>query len=107
MSTHSAQDLTSTGTAQDPTPPDARVDDVPPARSGSRAEGPPSDAGPDEAPSQRPRRRIGSSRVMRTYDPEGDALKVAVLTGALPWNSLSHGSAPVSTATLRASPSGS
>jgi acetylglutamate kinase len=49
--------------AQDPTPPDVAVDAVPPA----------------------PRRRIGTTRKMRRHDPEGDALKVGVLTGALPW----------------------
>ena len=49
---------------QDPTPPDVRVDEAPPT-----------------VPAVR--KRIGTSRVMRTYDPEGDALKVAVLTGAL------------------------
>ncbi|NYJ08007.1 acetylglutamate kinase [Petropleomorpha daqingensis] len=48
-------------THQDPTPPDVAVDAIP------------------------PRRRIGTSRKMRKHDPEGDALKVAVLTGALPW----------------------
>ncbi|WNV77568.1 acetylglutamate kinase [Geodermatophilus sp. DSM 44513] len=53
-------------TAQDPSPPDVPVDEVPP-----------------EVPAVR--RRIGSTRVMRTHDPEGDARKVAVLTGALPW----------------------
>ena len=73
---------------QDPTPPDVRVDEAPPT-----------------VPVVR--KRIGTSRVMRTYDPEGDALKVAVLTGALPWLKEFHGNAPVSTATLSASPSGS
>ncbi len=43
----------------------------------------------------RPRRRIGTTRVMRTYDPEGDALKVAVLTGALPWLKEFHGNVVV------------
>src|SRR3712207_9237539 len=32
---------------------------------------------------------------MRTYDPEGDALKVAVLTGALPWLKEFHGNVVV------------
>ena len=52
--------------AQDPTPPDVRIDEAPPT-----------------VPVVR--KRIGTSRVMRTYDPEGDARKVAVLSGALPW----------------------
>jgi acetylglutamate kinase len=47
--------------AQDPTPPDVAVDEIP------------------------PKKRIGTTRVMRKHDPEGDALKVSVLTGALPW----------------------
>src|SRR4051812_50006363 len=47
--------------AQDPTPPDVAVDAVP------------------------PKPRIGTTRKMRRHDPEGDALKVGVLTGALPW----------------------
>jgi len=63
-------------TAQDPTPPDVRVDELPP-----------------EVPAVR--RRIGTSRVMRTYDPEGDARKVAVLTGALPWLKEFHGNVVV------------
>ncbi|MDP5183075.1 acetylglutamate kinase [Blastococcus sp. BMG 814] len=50
---------------QDPTPPDVRIDEPAP---------------PPKLP-----RRVGTSRVMRTHDPEGDAAKVAVLTGALPW----------------------
>lgn len=54
-------------TAQDPTPPDVAVDVIP------------------------PRRRVGTSRVMRTHDPAGDAAKVAVLTGALPWLKEFHG----------------
>ncbi|WP_448639791.1 acetylglutamate kinase [Geodermatophilus sp. URMC 63] len=59
--------------AQDPTPPDVRVDEpVPPAR-----------------------RRIGTSRVMRTHDPEGDARRIAVLTGALPWLKEFHGNVVV------------
>jgi len=62
--------------AQDPTPPDVRVDELPP-----------------EVPAVR--RRIGTSRVMRTYDPEGDARKVAVLTGALPWLKEFHGNVVV------------
>jgi acetylglutamate kinase len=32
---------------------------------------------------------------MRTYDPEGDARKVAVLTGALPWLKEFHGNVVV------------
>ncbi len=101
MSIDHAQDLTRTSTVQDPTPPDVRVDEAPPgvpappSPSGSRPDGPPSGVGLDEAPSRRPRRRIGSSRVMRTYDPEGDALKVAVLTGALPWLKEFHGNVVV------------
>ncbi|MGY1683650.1 acetylglutamate kinase [Geodermatophilus sp. SYSU D01176] len=43
----------------------------------------------------RPRRRIGTTRVMRTYDPEGDQQKVAVLTGALPWLKEFHGNVVV------------
>jgi acetylglutamate kinase len=63
-------------TAQDPTPPDVRVDEAPPT-----------------VPAVR--KRIGTSRVMRTYDPEGDARKVAVLTGALPWLKEFHGNVVV------------
>ena len=59
-------------THEDPTPPDVRVDEPAP-----------------------PRRRIGTTRVMRTYDPEGDARKVAVLTGALPWLREFHGNVVV------------
>src|SRR3954470_4656964 len=58
-------------TAQDPTPPDVRVDELQPAK------------------------RIGTTRVMRTYDPAGDAAKVAVLTGALPWLKEFHGNVVV------------
>ncbi|MCZ2837586.1 acetylglutamate kinase [Modestobacter sp. VKM Ac-2985] len=55
--------------AQDPTPPDVAPDlATPPAR-----------------------RSVGTHRVMRTHDPEGDARKVAVLTGALPWLREFHG----------------
>ncbi|ADB75636.1 acetylglutamate kinase [Geodermatophilus obscurus] len=61
---------------QDPTPPDVRVDEAPPT-----------------VPAVR--KRIGTSRVMRTYDPEGDARKVAVLTGALPWLKEFHGNVVV------------
>jgi hypothetical protein len=43
----------------------------------------------------RPRPRIGTHRVMRTDDPEGDARKVAVLTGALPWLKEFHGNVVV------------
>jgi acetylglutamate kinase len=60
---------------QDPTPPDVRIDE----------------------PSPQPRlpKKVGTSRVMRTYDPEGDARKVAVLTGALPWLKEFHGNVVV------------
>jgi acetylglutamate kinase len=58
--------------AQDPTPPDVPVDVVPPAK-----------------------RRIGTTRKMRRHDPEGDALKVSVLTGALPWLKEFHGNVVV------------
>ncbi len=60
-------------TREDPTPPDVRVEVPPPA----------------------PRRRVGTRRVMRTHDPEGDAAKVAVLTGALPWLKEFHGNVVV------------
>ncbi|MEI4270790.1 acetylglutamate kinase [Klenkia sp. LSe6-5] len=62
-------------TAQDPTPPDVRPDEQPPVSAA--------------------RRRYGTSRVMRTPDPEGDARKVAVLTGALPWLKEFHGNVVV------------
>ena len=58
-------------TAQDPTRPDVAVDETP----------------------QKP--QIGTRRVMRTNDPEGDARKVAVLTGALPWLREFHGNVVV------------
>ncbi|WP_448623575.1 acetylglutamate kinase [Geodermatophilus sp. URMC 64] len=58
---------------QDPTPPDVAVDEVPPST----------------------RKRIGTTRVMRKHDPEGDARKVAVLTGALPWLKEFHGNVVV------------
>ena len=58
--------------AQDPTPPDVAV--------GQAAE--------ETTP---PKRKVGTSRVMRTHDPDGDARKVAVLTGALPWLKEFHG----------------
>ena len=58
--------------AEDPTPPDIA----------------PTDAAPPVTPS---RRTVGTRRVMRTTDPEGDARKVAVLTGALPWLREFHG----------------
>jgi acetylglutamate kinase len=61
-------------TAQDPTPPDVPLDEVAPAP---------------------PRKKIGTSRVMRTDDPAGDAAKVAVLTGALPWLKEFHGNVVV------------
>ena len=53
---------------EDPTPPDVAVDQRTPTRT-----------------------RVGTTRVMRTYDPAGDAAKVAVLTGALPWLKEFHG----------------
>jgi len=59
-----------TNAAQDPSPPDVRVDERPP-------------------------RRIGTTRVMRKDDPAGDAAKVAVLTGALPWLKEFHGNVVV------------
>ncbi len=57
--------------AQDPTPPDIR---------------------PDQTP---PKRKVGTTRVMRHPDPEGDRAKVAVLTGALPWLKEFHGNVVV------------
>ena len=57
--------------AQDPTPPDVAIDLATPPR------------------------RIGTQRVMRRHDPEGDAQKVAVLTGALPWLREFHGNVVV------------
>ena len=57
--------------AQDPTPPDVAVDEATPPR------------------------RIGTHRVMRTHDPEGDARRIAVLTGALPWLKEFHGNVVV------------
>jgi acetylglutamate kinase len=61
--------------AQDPSPPDVRIDE----------------------PSPQPRlpRKVGTRRVMRKNDPEGDRLKVAVLTGALPWLKEFHGNVVV------------
>src|SRR4051794_41928245 len=56
---------------QDPTPPDVRID--------------------QPAPERRLPRRVGTRRVMRKNDPQGDAQKVAVLTGALPWLKEFHG----------------
>ncbi len=56
---------------QDPTPPDVAVNEA------------------------APRKRVGTPRVMRTHDPEGDARKVAVLTGALPWLKEFHGNVVV------------
>src|SRR4051794_26697768 len=58
-------------THQDPTPPDVAVGVA------------------------RPKKRIGTTRKMRRHDPEGDALKVAVLTGALPWLKEFHGNVVV------------
>jgi acetylglutamate kinase len=57
--------------AQDPTPPDVALDEV------------------------APKPLIGTRRVMRTNDPDGDARKVAVLTGALPWLREFHGNVVV------------
>jgi acetylglutamate kinase len=57
--------------AQDPTPPDVAVEQAVPPR------------------------RIGTHRVMRTHDPEGDARRIAVLTGALPWLKEFHGNVVV------------
>lgn len=48
---------------------------------------------PDVAVGQR--KTIGTTRVMRTDDPAGDARKVAVLTGALPWLKEFHGNVVV------------
>ncbi len=62
-------------TAQDPTPPDVRID--------------------EPAPQRRLPKKVGTRRVMRRYDPEGDRLKVAVLTGALPWLKEFHGNVVV------------
>ncbi|MCW2577280.1 MAG: argB [Modestobacter sp.] len=62
-------------TAQDPTPPDVAVDEMT-----ATVTAPP---------------RIGTHRKMRTHDPEGDARKVAVLTGALPWLREFHGNVVV------------
>jgi acetylglutamate kinase len=58
---------------QDPTPPDVPVDELTPGT----------------------RKKVGTRRVMRTYDPEGDRRKVAVLTGALPWLREFHGNVVV------------
>src|SRR3954464_10907354 len=58
-------------THQDPTPPDVAVGVA------------------------RPKKRIGTTRKMRRHDPEGDRLKVAVLTGALPWLKEFHGNVVV------------
>jgi acetylglutamate kinase len=65
--------------AQDPTPPDVRIDEHPPAVPAATL----------------PKRRVGTRRVMRTDDPEGDRQKVAVLTGALPWLKEFHGNVVV------------
>jgi acetylglutamate kinase len=40
---------------------------------------------PELGDHQRPAPRFGSTRVMRAHDPEGDRIKAAVLTEALPW----------------------
>ena len=60
---------------QDPTPPDVRLDEL--------------------APPPRLPKKVGTTRVMRTDDPEGDRTKVAVLTGALPWLKEFHGNVVV------------
>ena len=60
---------------QDPTPPDVRID--------------------EHAPPPRLPKKVGTTRVMRTDDPEGDRTKVAVLTGALPWLKEFHGNVVV------------
>jgi acetylglutamate kinase len=65
--------------AQDPTPPDVRIDEHPPAVPAATL----------------PKRRVGTTRVMRKDDPEGDRQKVAVLTGALPWLKEFHGNVVV------------
>src|SRR5687768_7530627 len=83
----------STPAVQYPTPPDVRSDEVAPT--GRVEELAPGVPRVDEVRPRPARRRVGSSRVMRTYDPEGDALKVAVLTGALPWLKEFHGNVVV------------
>jgi acetylglutamate kinase len=60
---------------EDPTPPDVRLD--------------------EPAPPPRLPKKVGTTRVMRTDDPEGDRTKVAVLTGALPWLKEFHGNVVV------------
>jgi acetylglutamate kinase len=65
--------MSSDTNAQDPTPPDVALDETVPAR----------------------KRTVGTHRVMRTNDPAGDAQKVAVLTGALPWLREFHGNVVV------------
>jgi acetylglutamate kinase len=60
---------------QDPTPPDVPLDSA--------------------TSVTEPRKKVGTSRVMRTHDPVGDAQKVAVLTGALPWLREFHGNVVV------------
>ncbi|WP_222263380.1 acetylglutamate kinase [Modestobacter marinus] len=65
--------MSSDTNAQDPTPPDVALDEAVPAR----------------------KRTVGTHRVMRTNDPEGDAQKVAVLTEALPWLREFHGNVVV------------
>ena len=60
---------------QDPTPPDVRLD--------------------EPAPQRQLPKKVGTRRVMRKNDPEGDARKVAVLTGALPWLKEFHGNVVV------------
>jgi len=58
-------------THQDPTPPDVRLD--------------------EPTPQRRLPKKVGTRRVMRKNAPEGDARKVDVLTGALPWLKEFHG----------------
>jgi len=60
---------------QDPTPPDVRLD--------------------EPSPQRRLPKKVGTRRVMRRNDPDGDARKVAVLTGALPWLKEFHGNVVV------------
>ncbi|MGZ4507800.1 MAG: acetylglutamate kinase [Blastococcus sp.] len=69
------QDPAPMNSHEDPTPPDVRID--------------------EHAPPPRLPRKVGTTRVMRTDDPEGDRFKVAVLTGALPWLKEFHGNVVV------------
>ena len=65
-------DMTDTRTRR---PPDVRID--------------------EPSPQRRLPKKVGTRRVMRKNDPEGDARKVAVLTGALPWLKEFHGNVVV------------